>query len=299
MKELVLTTSKKPVIPQPGIYYGVPFREYSAWNCFSKSMVSHALKSGAHLDYYIHGPRTETTSIAMGSLADCLILEPELFDKMYVARPDTYTNDKGEVKKWNANAKACKTVLAEFGESGRTVISNADYAKALDLRDAVLAHPVAGPAISAGKKQVSLVWDDTETGVRCKGRLDLDCDSIIYDLKTTRDASMEAFSRDIGNLGYHVQAGAYLQGLTNLGKSPDEFRFIAVETSGETKIPGCIVYRISPESALAGLYQFQRALAKVAHWQKNGVDGYSREITDISALRWVVQRELRIREDAQ
>jgi len=292
MKELILTSDPRPVVPRPGIFINMPWEEYQSLNAFSKSMVGPALRSGAHLDWYIHGPRKETTSIAFGSLVDCLLLEPELFDERYVIRPETYEGPKGEVKPWNANAKVCKEFLTDAKCRGSSVISRADYVKAEKTAESVRAHPTAGPAVRDGLSQVSLVWEDAETGVLCKGRLDLKNGSSILDLKTSRDGSRESFSRDIANFGYHVQAGAYLEGLRVLGEAADEFLFVVVETSDETECPAVVVYRIEPESAVAGLYKFRRALRSVAKWLDKGVTGYTTETLALGVPQWEKNREL-------
>jgi hypothetical protein len=69
-----------------------------------------------------------------------------------------------------------------------------------------------------GMTEVSLVWDDPDTDIRCKCRVDKltriksagETSVTLTDLKTTRDASQ--FEKAIANFAYHRQAAFYADG---------------------------------------------------------------------------------------
>ncbi|MCP4540135.1 MAG: hypothetical protein GY832_23605 [Chloroflexi bacterium] len=303
-KKLILTASPDPVDPKPGVYRGVPWGEYASWDCFSKSMVGAALKSGAHLDHYIHRPRT-SGAMALGSLVDCLVLEPELYDERYIIQPDTYTSTKTtgrspnkvttEVEKpWNLNSKVCRALAEEIAATGKAIVTNADLEKATAIRTALMNNAEAALAITDSEKQVSFVWVDEKTGIKCKGRADLVNSDTIDDLKTARDASPEDFCRAIGKFLYHVQAAAYTEAWGQLTGEDKAFRFIVAETGD---IPAVALYELDSVSIIAGGLMFRRALVNVARWLDRGVEGYSPWFEPIEAPRWMVDREINMSDE--
>lgn len=306
-KELILTASENPIDPEPGIYEDVPFEQYQAWNCFSKSMTKAAFKSGAHLDHYIHNKK-ETSYMALGSLVDCLVLEPHLFEKKFAIQPATYKTEKTtgrgdkkqtviEEKPWNLRSNKCKEILEVIQASGKQMVSEADLDKAQRMRAALLENAEAAVSITGGKHQVSICWLDPRSGVKCKGRIDIQNKTSLDDLKTTIDASPDGFQKTIGSQLYHVQAGAYCEGWEILTGETLPFRFIVVETSEDTPTPAVALYELDSTSVVAGKLMFHRALANVAHWLKTGVRGYSEFFEPIEAPYWLVNKELSITDE--
>lgn len=73
--------------------------------------------------------------------------------------------------------------------------------------------------------EVSIFWEDAETGRRCKGRIDilveLEEGLLVLDLKVTgSDVRPHAWKRRIARYSSHVQAGHYLRGLEQLHQKP-------------------------------------------------------------------------------
>jgi hypothetical protein len=302
MNKLILAASEKPIDPDVGIYEDVPFEEYQQWNCFSKSMVSSALKSGQHLQNFVNNGK-KSKALGFGTLVDTLVLEPHLLGELFVIQPATYSttkttgrapNKKTETitKPWNLNSKTCKEIQQKILESGKSIVKQEDLDRAKAIQHALFSCEEAAVSITAGKKQVSMVWVDPETGVKCKGRIDILTNGTIDDLKTSIDASPDAFSRAIGKFFYFVQAGAYTEAYELLTGETRDFRFIVAETSGETEIPEVALYDLDHESIIAGRLMFKRALRNVKHWLEHGVKGYSKFWEPVSAPRWMVNMEI-------
>jgi len=116
---------------------------------------------------------------------------------------------------------------------GREPVSEDEHRELQLIADAVHAHPTAGRILAAGHPstaEMSLYWTDTDTGARCRARPDqVTTDALVVDLKTTTNASADAFQRDAWKFRYHVQAAFYLDALRTLGRSAESFVFIAVE----------------------------------------------------------------------
>lgn len=301
----------EPIAVKPGIYHNVPFENYMRWDAFSKSMVDNALLSHAHLRAYIETGKT-TRSMTLGSLVDCLVLEPHLYDKQYCEQPATYTAEKWtgrapnkklvvEEKPWNNNAQVCKDYNRQMAEAGRTPIDIGLLSQARSCVISIDEHEIASEIVERGLKQVSIVWECQSTGVMCKGRFDILGDGehkhLIIDLKTTKDASSDGFAKECAVYDYHVQGGSYTEGyFLNTGEQRD-FSFIAVETS-RVKImqPAVAMYGMSYHSdeLKVGRLKFKRACEAVAEYaEQENMTGYHSHISHLELPAWSKSEEMK------
>ena len=114
--------------------------------------------------------------------------------------------------------------------------------------------------LQGGKPEVSVFWQDEDTGEECRCRPDYwnDGYNIIVDLKTTQDASPTGFAKSIANYRYHVQAAFYMQGVyAATGKYPERFVFIAIEKEAPFAVG---VYEIDADALALGRELYQRDL---------------------------------------
>lgn len=165
-----------------------------------------------------------TPAMEFGSLFHCLVLEPQVFESLYVIEPnfgDCRKTINNETKKaWHA-----------LNESRRKM-SQEDYDRARWMRDAVMLHTDARAIVEQSDHEVSGFWTDPETGLRCKMRADcwISRSSIIGDIKTCVDATEAEFAKSIANFGYHRQAALYCMGAEVLNSATThDFVFLAVE----------------------------------------------------------------------
>ena len=157
--------------------------------------------------------------MALGSLAHCALLTPELMDSEYIVSPHADYRKK-EAQEWKA---------ANL-ESGKTIVSQDDWDKANDISDVIRAcnefPRMYSPEVA--------VFGEID-GVKVKGMIDIvpETGSALYDLKTiNKIESLNDLQRKILDYGYHWQAALYLD-LWNAasGENRDEFVFIFIETS--------------------------------------------------------------------
>ena len=103
----------------------------------------------------------------------------------------------------------------------------------LDMIGAVSNHKKAKNLLRSGRAELSGYWTDEETGILCRCRPDFLIEEehgvTIVDLKTTRDASIEWFSRDLRRYKYFLQAAYYSDGIEVITKKPTIFIFMAIE----------------------------------------------------------------------
>lgn len=161
-----------------------------------------------------------------GTLAHALILGkgPEieiLYPEIHGLKADgTVADVPSMTGMWKKAAAAARA-------KGRLPVSSDDYKAAQAMRDAVMAHPVAGGLFTDGEAEVSAYRTDEETGVRLRGRMDwLREDGSIVDLKTSATANPAELVRKFWQFGYFMQNAWYVDLLGN----PDaEFTFVVVE----------------------------------------------------------------------
>jgi len=92
------------------------------------------------------------------------------------------------------------------------------------MKEELYSIPTVSAMLSNGFAESSLFWKDPESGVLLKTRPDYLSikHKAIFDLKTSCDASKDAFSRSIHNFGYHIQAALAIDGLKiSLGEEFD------------------------------------------------------------------------------
>jgi exodeoxyribonuclease VIII len=182
--------------------------------------------------------------------------------------------------------------LANNGQ--RTVLEPEEWDQLMNMRDAVMAHPIARALLTGrpGKAEQSVYWVDQATGVLCRCRPDFwRDDNLIVDLKTTEDASPEGFAKSIANWSYDTQAAFYADGvLAATGKPLRAFVFLAVEKSArvvEGQPLGVAVYQLDEAGTELGRAKYREDLGVYAQCVKSNVwPCYGDKLQTISLPQW-------------
>lgn len=204
----------------PQIITGMAAEAYHAMDGLGSSDIRALAKSPAHFRARKQRPLA-SPSLMLGSLVHTLVLEPHLFDREYIVRPDGI----------DGRTKAGKAWL-DAVPPGMLTITVEDHEKALAMAASVRAHPAWE---DRGDNEASVFWVDAATGMRCRARPDklVRDGSTVYafDVKTAREASASAFSRDMAAYGYHIQDAWYSEGCQIATGMPLEaFVFLVVES---------------------------------------------------------------------
>jgi hypothetical protein len=273
--------------PKPGIYLDVPFDNYAQWDAVNHGILNNFRKTPAHVLYELqHGGKARTPSLELGWLTHLATLEPDRFEREYVVAIHVdrrYTEGK---RRW-----------AEFtaAHEGKQFIEADDNEAVLAMRHSLCAHPTAGEFLgSKGGVEVSILWEDKETGVLCKARIDkigaVGEWPLVGDIKTSADASRRAFERDLYNYGYGLQAAHYLDGLETLVPLPTtgqpfrRFGFFVVESSAPWAVA---VYEPDDTTLAQAAMDRQRFLRKWKHCVETGHwPGYPDGIELVSYPAW-------------
>lgn len=257
-----------------GFIDGLSNEEYRKMRGVSASVLKNMVRSPAHARFKMLNPTEQTPAMLLGVAAHAFTLESGSASKLFCQRPEGM----------RAGTKAYEAFLAE--NPGKTELSFDAYNDAKAISEAVLKHHIAGKLVRGGSREISAFWIDEETGLTCKARPDiLRDDGMIVDLKTTSDASPRAFSRQIADLGYHIQAAHYLEGVNRCSETEiKDFVIIAVETKAPFEVA---VYYLDFGALEKGREERRNLLDLYATCKKNDIwPGYSQSIQPISLPSW-------------
>jgi methylphosphotriester-DNA--protein-cysteine methyltransferase len=262
--------------PNPGIYAGIPFDTYRAWDAvnqsFLKTMLSH---SPAHAMHERDNP-TSTAALALGSLVHAMLLEPDTVADNFIVIP--------ECDRRTTEGKAIYAAFLARKRPSQVEVKAGEWEKAEAMVAICTNHPTATEWLAdAEEREVCIVWNDAATGLRCKARLDGITQRLyghgILDIKTTADASADSFSKSIYNYGYHMQAAFYRDALRSLELTPAEFRIIAIESSAPYQT-AC--YELSETAIELGAVEIRKALDLYATCRESGNwPGYESQTLDL------------------
>lgn len=270
--------------PAPGVYENVPFHIYLKWDAISNSGLKELRRSPAHLLEYINGPFKDTDAMRMGRATHCAMLEPNDFEKRWAIGP----------QELRSNADKGKRAELELQYGPGHVLRPSEFEQCLRIRDGVLRYESARELLHSGKgaNELSIIWVDPDTGVTCKARLDrIDYDmpgGAIVDLKSTEDASDEAFAATIWNYSYHSQGALYLGGAFENQIAAGHYVILAYEKEPPF---GVGVFRLDEGTLSAGETQVRPLLALYRQCKdRNEWPCYPDKVRDISLPPWAWSR---------
>lgn len=253
--------------------------EYHRHPALSKSDLDLINRSPMHYKYEKSHPSEPTETMLLGSVLHKLILEEKDFTSEYAVAPVC-----------DRRTKAGKAKYGDFiaDSENKTIITSDMYAKAVTIADAVKSNHIVKKLLCSGKAEQSYFWE--ENGIQCKCRPDYLKENLIIDLKSTTDASPEAFMKSAYNYRYHVQAWWYLNGLRKYGINVEEFIFIAFEKDPPYAV---CVYAADDLMLELGEIEAKRNFKTYCECaESNNWYGYEKhpEIHSLSLPEWVIRR---------
>jgi hypothetical protein len=237
-------------------------------------------RSPAHYRHALLEPRADTDAMKLGRATHLAVLEPERF--------------RGSVAVWDGGRRAGKDYEAFVAKNqDRELLTEAEFAECTALQAAVRSHPIASQYLGGGKGEVTILWtaESGDRGVNsyripCRGRIDFDSGSVIVDLKTTRDASEEAFKRQAWNLKYFVQAAWYCDAYEKATGVRKGYALIAIEKDGPREV---VVYRPTERSLALGRAEYRLWLDRLAWCREHSVyPGYADGEVELDPPRWAL-----------
>lgn len=161
----------------------------------------------------------DSSAFALGSAVHALVLEPE--KNLVIRGPEDRRGNKWKIDKLAADI------------DGKILLTEGDYDLAQAIAAPLINHEVVKGFISQPDfvAEGSFFATDPVTNVKIKCRPDgfVPSSGVVFDIKTTRDASPDGFPREIRSYNYDLQAAHYLRCLRSAGYDANTFIFVCVE----------------------------------------------------------------------
>lgn len=265
---------------EPGTYYGLTDDEYDEIDAMRSSALKRWKKSIAHgLEYRREGSGWKAV-YDVGKMIHDALLDPHDLREKYV----WYDKTKG---------RRTKTYKRTCRDNGKIGIMPDDVERIQRIREEVDAHPtISNGMLTGGDAEVTLVWVDDETGIRCKARLDYmhrtDEGLIVVDLKSVggrSSAHPDDVRRRIAKLDYELSASLYVDGCEQVFDKPViDYVVLSVEKEAPYL---CSAVALKDCDLECGRRQYKAGLANVENYEQGDpYHGYSVEIEDVDLPIW-------------
>jgi hypothetical protein len=212
-------------IDKPGMYPALSMEDYHSNCCIGPSVSASTLwrlLNECPAKYWdtsylnpARVPEPPKKALDVGRAAHALVLgEPEFNRYFFVCPHDNLQSNPG--KAWHAKWKE----MVADGRETRTLVRAADFEIVQQMTAAQRRSPQVARAFKAGRPEVSLIWQDEETGVWVKTRPDwLPLDpsaTFAIDYKTARSIRQRKLGRDAFDYGYHLGAALQYDGIQRI-----------------------------------------------------------------------------------
>jgi exodeoxyribonuclease VIII len=214
-----------------------------------------------------------------GTAVHSWVLEPDSFNDNYLVGPNV-----GRVSTTWRNA------VRENPD--KILLTSSEHRDLVGMKNSLIEHPKCCNALfhSKGENEQSFFAKDPQTGLELKCRADRYLENgYIVDLKTTLDASANAFAKSMASFNYHIQAAFYQHVIEqSTGERPRGFTFAAVEKEAPY---ACQFFLLSEDSMAEGHRQVRKLLNQLAELTHTCPDdspwpSYNTETTVLELPRW-------------
>lgn len=261
----------------PGIHRGVPFAVYRADPGVNNSIFDYANLSAAHVLNQIVNGSEDTPTFRMGRALHVAVLEPDTFDFAVVVRPD-FDGKGARAARAAWNASHADSIILTPGEMEKVegmaagVRRNPGVVRVLDA--------------AMGASEATVIWVDAEFGVRCKARIDRYIPGVLaLDVKTTRSAYADDFTKAAYEYNYHRQLAWYSRGLRAAGEPDAPWSIVAVENEAPFE---AALFAPVPDLMTLGATDAQVALVRVSKMiRENKWQGYTSDVQPLEVPEWV------------
>lgn len=272
-------------IPPDGIHLNIPAETYHRMDCANRGAVA-AVAEGAPLArvrYDFLHPERPTPDMEFGTAFHVALLEPSRFVQDYASLPETMPDRRTKEGK-------AQWLVESLKHGSRRLLEFDDFRKIQSMVESVKAHPGLQALMEDMNKLIepTVIWEDGDTGLKCRARPDVYCPAFeaCLDFKTTADASKPEYA--VFRWGYHYQAAFYARGLAICGKPCANFAFVFVE-----KQPPYLVraVELSAEAVTIAVREMIPAMRQLAEAYRTGIwPGYPNEITPVSLPAWKLKQ---------
>ena len=273
----IIHEKMKPGAFSPGIYDCYTNAEYHAHEAVSKSGLDLIHKSPAH---YKGAKHVETPAMKLGTAVHALVLEPAKFAA-------TYCLIDGDRR-----TKAVKDEVKATENAGKIVCTREELDQYAAMAEQVTRSKIGAALLKESIREHSVFAEIDGVHVKCRPDGFNERLGMLFDLKTTKDASPQGFAQSVGRYRYYVQDAFYrhvLSAVTGADADDYSFVFIAVESTPPYAVA---FYQLDEMATLQGWVEARDDMRRYKDAQTSGKwCGYSPKIESLSLPRWAVITE--------
>ena len=229
----------------PGWHYDVPMETYLADEALSSSGLQDFKRSAHYYRFRQNSERVASKAMTNGTAFHTAVLEPDEFDRLYVIAGQCVARKKSGERCTNPGTRIYrdKAFCGVRGhhpkpdfieeEGGPEIVEKADRDAMGIARDNLHKHKhIMQYFKGVGASEVTGIWVDEPSGVRCKIRLDRELERVSHhvDLKYTASADVRAFKRQTWSMGWMHRSAFYRRGMKALGRAAPASIIIASES---------------------------------------------------------------------
>lgn len=214
----------------------------------------------------------------------CAVLQPDIFINKYVKIPVLNM-------KTNLGRAEYARIMDATAEVGHIVINENDYNDIIAMRSSLQQHPLFKTLLTQGHPDKGLDFEEEQSGVLVNFRPHWICESkpLLINLSSTKDATMDAVSKDMWMFKNHKKAAIHVDGMKTITGGSFGFLFIVVERTAPHKVN--IFYPDERAMAL-GLETYRKNCSVFKECVDSGKwPGLDPEITAINLPNWAFKNQ--------
>ncbi len=208
--------------------------DYRALDRMNPSTLKHGLKSMKRLRRAIAGEcNPDPKNVAVGNAVHCIIAG-EIEDR-YSVMPQFELDEENETATGKPSKSKSTTYYKEMSEAWREDLGDREEISEIQLATASkianLLRKSFAATIDASGQEVTVLGEIE--GVPMKTRLDGLHGTLVWDIKTTSDASDRAFYQIFKRLGYAFSAAVHVELLRQNGIVVERYEILVAEVGGD------------------------------------------------------------------
>lgn len=187
------------------LIYDLTYAQYDAIDAVRWSNIKHLADSPLAYRRALQHNGADTPAMRFGRAVHTAVLEPQNFSRDV----SVYDGAVRRGKDWEA-------FVAADGIT-RDILKRDEFDKVQTVAKAVRRNAEARRLLRNGRSEVTVIWRDSTTGIRCKARIDHLGRHSFEDLKTTATLDERVFAALSYRMGYFQQLAWYGAGLAACG----------------------------------------------------------------------------------
>jgi exodeoxyribonuclease VIII len=155
--------------------------------------------------------------LVVGRLTHFRTLEPEQISGRFAVMPNYALDPRNCTNDGKPSTSSATSWVKEqefnfeHDNDGKEIVFEPWYLEAMLTAESVRSDPTAREIFEdEGPVELTVIWDDEETAIRCKARIDKLAGRRLVDLKST--SKLAAFTKSIASYEYHRQLAHYIAG---------------------------------------------------------------------------------------